>query len=288
MLNQHLKTKKMKRLLSIELQKIWMNKASRVLTLTYFILLSFIAMIASIKFDIGFFKIHLAEMGIFNFPFIWHFNTYIAAILKLFLAIVIVSMMANEYSYGTLKQNLIDGLSKKEFILSKFLTVLLFSFCSTVFVFVMSLILGLVFSSYTELSIVFSQMEYLVAFFIKLVGFFSFCLFLGILVKRSAFALGFLLVWNIVEGIAKGILNFKIFPDNKTADFITQFFPLESMSNLIIEPFSRLSVIKTIGTQIGVDSIKDYSVPFSSLIIVLSWSIIFMLLSYKLLKNRDL
>jgi ABC-type transport system involved in multi-copper enzyme maturation permease subunit len=278
----------MKRLLSIELQKIWMNKASRVLSLTYFILLSFIAMIASIKFDIGFFKIHLAEMGIFNFPFIWHFNTYIAAILKLFLAIVIVSMMANEYSYGTLKQNLIDGLSKKEFILSKFLTVLLFSFCSTVFVFVMSLILGFSFSSYTELSIVFSGMVYLVAFFVKLVGFFSFCLFLGILVKRSAFALGFLLVWNIVEGIAKGILNFKIFPDNKTADYITQFFPLESMSNLIIEPFSRLSVIKTIGTQIGVDSIKNYSVPFSAIIIVLSWSIIFMLFSYKLLKSRDL
>jgi ABC-type transport system involved in multi-copper enzyme maturation permease subunit len=288
MLNQHLKTKKMKRLLSIELQKIWMNKASRVLTLTYFILLSFIAMIASIKFDIGFFKIHLAEMGIFNFPFIWHFNTYIAAILKLFLAIVIVSMMANEYSYGTLKQNLIDGLSKKEFILSKFLTVLLFSFCSTVFVFVMSLILGFVFSSYTEFSIVFSEMSYLVAFFVKLVAFFSFCLFLGILVKRSAFALGFLLVWNIIEGIAKGILNFKIFPDNKTADYITQFFPLESMSNLIVEPFSRLSVIKTIGTQIGVENIKDYSVHFSSLLIVLSWSIIFLLLSYKLLKNRDL
>jgi hypothetical protein len=61
-------------------------------------------------------------------------------------------------------------------------------------------------------------MEYLVAFFVKLVGFFSFCLFLGILVKRSAFALGFLLVWNIIEGIAKGILSFKIFPDNKTAD----------------------------------------------------------------------
>ena len=74
----------MKRLLSIELQKIWMNKASRILTLTYFILLSFIALIASIKFDIGFFKFHLAEMGIFNFPFIWHFNTYVAAWLKFF------------------------------------------------------------------------------------------------------------------------------------------------------------------------------------------------------------
>jgi hypothetical protein len=54
-------------------------------------------------------------------------------------------------------------------------------------------------------------------------AFFSFVC-LGILVKRSAFALGFLLVWNIIEGIAKGILSFKIFPDNKTADYITQFF----------------------------------------------------------------
>jgi len=278
----------MKRLLSIELQKIWMNKASRVLTLTYFILLSFIALIASITFNIGDFKLHLAEMGVFNFPFIWHFNTYIAAWLKFFLAIVIVSMMANEYSYGTLKQNLIDGMSKKEFILSKFLTVLAFAFASTVYVFVMSLILGYSFSSYTGVSIVFSKMEYLLAFFIKLVGFFSFCLFLGILVKRSAFALGFLLVWNIIEGIAKGILNFKIFPDNNIADSITQFFPLESMSNLIAEPFSRLSLIKTIGTQIGVDDVKDFNVHFSTIFIVVAWSLLFMLFSYKLLKNRDL
>ncbi|WP_346432400.1 ABC transporter permease [Flavobacterium galactosidilyticum] len=278
----------MKRLLSIELQKIWKNKASRVLTLTYFILLTFIALIASIKFDLGIFKFHLAEMGIFNFPFIWHFNTYIAAILKLFLAIVIVSMMANEYSYGTLKQNLIDGMSKKEFILSKFLTVVLFATVSTVFIFVMSLLLGFSFSSYTELNIVFSGLEYLLAYFIKLVGFFSFCLFLGILVKRSAFALGFLLVWNIIEGIIKGILTFKIFPNNEKAASIMQFFPLESMSNLIVEPFSRLSVVKNLGTQIGLDNVKHYNVELVSIIIVLSWTVIFVYSSYKLLKNRDL
>lgn len=265
-----------------------MNKASRLLTFTYFILLSFIALIASIKFNIGFFKLQLAEMGVFNFPFIWHFNSYIAAWLKFFLAIVIVSMMANEYSYGTLKQNLIDGMSKKEFILSKFLTVLAFAFASTLFVFVMSLLLGYSFSSDTEMSIVFSNMEYLLAFFVKLVGFFSFCLFLGILVRRSAFALGFLLVWNILEWIAKGILVFTIFPDKKIADAIIQFFPLESMSNLIVEPFSRLSVIKTIGTQIGADSVKDFGVHFTSILIVLGWSLLFTLFSYQLLKNRDL
>ena len=278
----------MKRLLSIELQKIWLNKASRVLTLTYFILLSFIALIASIKFDLGVFKFHLAEMGIFNFPFIWHFNTYIAAILKLFLAIVIVSMMANEYSYGTLKQNLIDGMSKKELVLSKFLTVVAFALASTVFVFVMSLILGLCFSSYTEVSIIFSDLEYVLAFFVKLTGFFSLCLFLGILVKRSAFAIGFLLVLSIAEGIAKGVLTFKIFPDSPIAGYITQFFPLEAMSNLIVEPFSRLSLVKTIGSQIGVENTKDYGVAFTSILIVLGWNVVLNLLSYKILKKRDL
>ena len=278
----------MKRLLSIEFQKIWKNKASRVLLLAYFVLLSFIALIASIKFSIGTFEIRIADQGIFNFPYIWHFNTYIASLFKIFLAIVIVSMMANEYSYGTLKQNLIDGMSKKEFIQSKFLTVVLFATASTVFIFIMSLLLGFSFSSYTELSIVFSDLEYLLAYFIKLVGFFSFCLFLGILVKRSAFALGFLFVWNIIEGVIKGILTFKIFPDSAAAASIMQFFPLESMSNLIVEPFTRLSLVKNLGTQIGIDHVKKYDVELSSVLIVLCWTVIFIFLSYRLLKNRDL
>ena len=278
----------MKRLLAIELQKIWKNRASRVLTISYFVILSFIALIASINIKIGNFQLHFAEMGIFNFPFIWHFNTYIAAILKFFLAIVIVSMMANEYSYGTLKQNLIDGMSKKEFVLSKFLTVVLFAFVSTFFVFIMSLILGYSFSSYTELSIVFSDMDYLLAYFVKLVGFFSFCLFLGVLVKRSAFAIGFLFVWNIIEGIANGILTFKVFPKSNTAEQITQFFPLESMSNLIVEPITRLSVIKNIQTAVGDTNVKDYSVHFSSIFIVLVWTTLFIFLTYKIIKKRDL
>ena len=278
----------MKRLLAIELQKIWKNRASRVLTISYFVILSFIALIASININIGNFQLHFAEMGIFNFPFIWHFNTYIAAILKFFLAIVIVSMMANEYGYGTLKQNLIDGMSKKEFVLSKFLTVVLFAFVSTVFVFVMSLILGFSFSSYTELGIVFSDMDYLLGYFVKLVGFFSFCLFLGVLVKRSAFAIGFLFVWNIIEGIANGILTFKVFPKSDTASQITRFFPLESMSNLIVEPFTRLSVIKNIQTAVGDTNVKDYDVHFTSILIVLFWTALFIFLSYKIIKKRDL
>ncbi len=279
----------MKRLLAIELQKIWKNRASRILTLTYFILLTLLSLIASIKFDIGPVHIRLADQGIFNFPFIWHFNTYIASWLKIFLAVVIVSMMANEYSYGTLKQNLIDGMSKKEFVLSKFLTLTLFAAVSTVFVFIISLILGLCFSSFDEPGIIFSEMEYLFAYFIKLVGFFSFCLFLGVLIKRSAFALGFLFLWFMFENISHGIIKYNFLNgDSPMLDAFYSFFPLESISNLIIEPFTKLNAVKTIGTQIGVENIKDYGVHLSGLAIVMAWIALFIILSYKIIKKRDL
>ncbi len=275
------------RLLQIEFIKLWNNRASKILIISYFVLLTSIALVAAIKFDIGPIKFHLAEIGIFNFPYIWHFNTFVTAFFKLFLAIVIVSMMANEYSNKTIKQNLIDGLSKKEFILSKFLTVISFSALSTVFVFIVSLILGLVYSDFDELSIIFSDLEFILAFFVKLMGFFSFCLFLGILVKRSAFALGFLIIWQIFEGIARGLMRWKLF-DGDTTDAIMGFFPLQSMFNLIKEPFTRLEAVQTVADQVGETISLNYHVHWYEILIVLVWTAIFVYLSYTLLKNRDL
>jgi hypothetical protein len=104
----------------------------------------------------------------------------------------------------------------------------------------------------------------------------------------TAFALGFLLVWSIIEGIMKGVLIFKIFPESSVGQTIMNFFPLEAMSNLIIEPFSRLSVIRSIGTQIGVENTKDYGVHYTSVLIVMIWTFLFVYFSYKLLKKRDL
>jgi len=278
----------MKRLIQIELIKLQNSKASKVLIAIYFLLLTAISLIAAIKFDIGPVKIHVADQGIFNFPLIWHFNTYIASILKFFLLLVIVSMITNEYSNRTLKQNLIDGLSKKEFILSKFYLVFILAAISTVFVFFISLILGYFYSDYNELAIVFSDLEYLLAFFIKLVGFFSMGLFFGMLIKRSAFAVGALIVWNMIEGFIKLILYVKFGQKSDLPKDVLQFLPLESMSNLIENPFGRLKAIKTVANQVGENLAYDYAVHWYEIAIVLVWSVIFIFFSYKLLLRRDL
>ncbi|WP_298546659.1 ABC transporter permease subunit [uncultured Aquimarina sp.] len=279
----------MLRLLNIEFQKLRFNKSAKVLTITYFVLITAIALIASYEFNFGGVKVRLADQGIFNFPYIWHFTSYIAAWLKIFLAIVIVSIMANEYTNRTLKQNLIDGLSKKEFLTSKFLTVIVFSLISTIFLFTVALVLGLIFSDYNEFSIIITDLDFILAYFIKLVGFFSFCMFLGILIKRSAFALGFLIFWQIIEGIVWGLASLVKWKfDSDLVYKIIPFLPLDSMANLINEPWSRLNFIQAAANQLGEGFQRDYAVHWYEILIVLVWTAIFVRLSYYLLKKRDL
>ena len=274
----------MRRLIDLELQKLLLNKTSKILIFISFILPLCVILLSAVKINFfGFFTLELGELGIFNFPIIWHITTYFSALFKFFFAIVVVSMIGNEYSNKTLKQNLIDGLSKKEFILSKFYVIVFFSLISTVIIFIISLALGLIYSSYNEFSIIIQQMEFLVAYFVKLVGFFSFCLFLGVLAKRSAFALAFLFVDLILEWIVLGLIAWK--SSYEIAQKVQNFFPLTSMSNLIKQPFQRVAMTKF---PSNTDISYDYAVYFDNIIIVILWTLIFIFSSYKLLKKRDL
>jgi ABC-type transport system involved in multi-copper enzyme maturation permease subunit len=249
-----------------------------------FILPLFVILLSSFKIPFfGFFTLELGELGIFNFPVIWHITTFFASQFKFFFAIVVVSMIGNEYSNKTLKQNLIDGLSKKEFILSKFYTIIFFSLVSTIIVFIMSLSIGYYYSSYDEFNIIIRETEFILAYFVKLVGFFSLCLFFGMLVKRSAFALAFLFVLFILEWISYFII-WK-FTSEGVATKIQNFFPLKSMYKLIDQPIQRMIMTKfPEKTEIA----YDYAVHWHEIVIVLAWTAIFIFLSYRLLKKRDL
>lgn len=274
----------MRRLLKIELQKLLLNRTSKILIFTSFILPLCVILLSAIKINFfGFFTLELGELGIFNFPIIWHITTFFSALFKFFFAIVVVSMIGNEYSNKTLKQNLIDGLNKKEFILSKFYVIVFFSLISTLIIFILSLVLGLIYSSYNEINIIIQQMEFLVAYFVKLIAFFSFCLFLGVLAKRSAFALAFLFIDLILEWIILGIVTWK--GNFELAQNIQGFLPLTSMSNLIKQPFQRIAMTKFPGNS---DIVYDYSVHFDTILIVMCWTLIFIYSSYRLLKARDL
>ena len=275
----------MLRLIDLELQKLLQSKVSKVLIFVSFILPFTVLVLSSIKINFfGFFTLELGELGIFNFPIIWHITTFFASYFKLFFAIVVVSMIGNEYSNKTIKQNLIDGLSKKEFILSKFYTIVFFSLLSTILMSVASFLIGLYYSSYNEASIIIRETEFLLAYFVNLVGFFSLCLFFGMLVKRSAFALAFLFILYIIEWLVFWGA-YEIFGNAESAWKAKGFMPLESMYNLINQPFQRIIMTKY---PDNMDLTYDYAVHWYEFAIVLAWTALFVFLSYRLLKKRDL
>ena len=109
------------------------------------------------------------------------------------------------------------------------------------------------------------------------------CLFFGILVKKSAFALGFLLLLQILEGIGYGIMRWKL--SRETADFLHNLFPLHSMYKLIDDPIRRLAKMKVTDNEF---LNYDYGVHAYEIAIVLGWTLIFIYFSYRLLKRRDL
>ncbi len=276
----------MLRLLQIEFQKLWLNRTSRILIYVSFIFPLSILILSSIKINFfGLFIIDLSETQIFEFPYIWHITTFFIAFFKFFFAIVVVSMIGNEYSNRTLKQNLIDGLSKKEVILSKFYFILAYSVVVTALVFVITLIIGMsnAPSSALYVDIIFDGSEFILAYFLKLLTFFSLCLCVGVLIKRSAFSLGFLFILYIAEMIFYALTKFE-WSNAQTADSIFQFMPYTSMWNLINDPVTRMINVNNPGEMRP----TDYAVHWYEIVIALSWIAIYIFLSYRLLKRRDL
>ena len=276
----------MLRLLQIEFQKLWLNRTSRILIYISFIFPLSILILSSIKINFfGYFTLDLSETKIFEFPYIWHITTFFVAFFKFFFAIVVVSMIGNEYSNRTLKQNLIDGLSKREVILSKFYFIFAYSLVTTVVVGVIIIGLGMINTPSSDLYLdtIFSGSEFIIGYFVKLLTFYSFCLFVGVLIKRSAFSLGFLFVSFIVEMILYSLFWFRWY-DEVTAKSIMQFFPFTSMWNLVDHPFVRMKNVHDPSEFIP----TDYAVHWYEVVIALTWVCIYIFLSYRLLKRRDL
>jgi hypothetical protein len=280
----------MKRLLDIEFHKFRHSRSSKVLTIIYLTIVALMMMVGMIRIEFNGFSGSFSDLGIFDFPYVWHISTYFTSFLKIFIAIVIVSLTANEYSNRTIKQNLIDGLSKKELILSKFYFVLALACLTTIVIFMASLILGLIYSDYNQANIIFSDLEFIGAFFMGHLVFFSFCLFAGILLKRSAFALGFVAVWWLFEGA----LNIGAYVLDKAYgtgiyDYLLHILPLNAMSNLIKQPFTRIDLVgSTIDQATQGSLVFDYQIEWVDVISVSIWSFIFIYSAYALLKRRDL
>ncbi|BFO66934.1 ABC transporter permease [Chryseobacterium sp. KCF3-3] len=278
------------KLLKLEYYKNLNYQPFKVFTILYFAILIALLFIGLVDFDIFGGTINLKEQGIYNFPEIWNFTTWIVALLKIFLGLIIVFSISQEFSNRMFKQNTIDGLSRKEFITSKLLTISIFTIVSTAIVLGITLFLGYQYSKTTESTKVFAEIFFIGNYLVKLFTFFCFLMFLSVLLRKSVFVFLALFIFWIGEGILKALevyLKVKGMQAPQRNEvlqndfFISHLLPLESMSNLIPNPMIRLDMAKMMGLK------YEFHYPTESLIACLVWCGVFIFGSYWILRKRD-
>lgn len=215
-------------------------------------------------------SININRIPLYHFPDVWQNLAWASGLLKIMIGIMVLISITNEYSYRTIRQNIIDGLSRKEFLLSKIYTNALLSVLSMVLVFLVALVTGLIYSSRLDMSYMFEGVEFYPAYFLEVFAFLSFALMLGIFVQRSGLSIILLLNSYLIELIIKENIDDYV-------PWMIKFFPLESIMNLVPMPFARYAF----------QQIQDY-VSLEAVGIALVWTFLFNYFSYLRLKKADI
>jgi len=215
---------------------------------------------------------------IYDFPDIWQNVTYLGSFVKVLLAFIVIISINNDVTYNTMRQNIIDGISKREFIFSKFLQIIALAALSTLVVFIAGFITGSIYSHVWGTEFIFDELEFLFAYFYEIVVYCSLAFLLSLLVKKAGFVIVALFLYTLVfEPIATTIMiNAPFFRDGIAPD-IAQFFPIKSLNNLITVPYGKYVFME----------IED-NVSYSALAITFGWFLFYLTSIFYILNKRDL
>ncbi len=274
----------MYKLLKIEWKKAFYHRGTKIMFLLFFLfIIGTLAVLPMIKPTVSGESLDLVKLGVFEFPFIWSNIAYIASFGKILLAIIIINNITNEFNYGTYKQNIIDGLSKKQFFLSKWYSAIVLVLATTVIISIVTLILGL---SYSTTKNWMGSSLFSFALFMEYATYLSFALFLAIWLKRMLFAFLGLFLWSMLEGILQLVeLFFKnvltASPDMMSLSW-SQYLPMKANGNINTLPnFDLMLFIQTGSIFLPKDI--NWSYIWTSL----AYFMVFSFASYRLVKKRD-
>lgn len=264
-------------LLKIDLKKMTSYRTFWVVCGLYFITLAFttasgmefLKWLASMIEGFGQ-EININRIPLYHFPDVWLNLIWFSGLFKIVLAIMVVISVTNEFTYRTIRQNIIDGMSREQFIVSKILTNILYSLMSVVIVFVIGLVTGLIYSLEISISDILTDLEFFPAYFLEVFMFLSYALLISMLIQRSGLTIILLLFSNLIELIIVANIDDYV-------PWAIPYFPMVSKWNLIQWPYPRYAL----------QEIKDY-LEFKSIAIVIGWTAIFNYAAYFKLKKSDI
>lgn len=216
-------------------------------------------------------------LPIYDFPDVWQNMTFIASFLKVILAFIVINSVYNELSHRILRQNIIDGLDKKDWLLSKCLSNAMIAGYAVALVFLISFIMGMIYSHPDARMHFYINTHFLLFYFFDVLIYLSFALMLTLVLKRGVLVIIGLLMYTLAfEPVVSVIISeLPKFPDQLR--FIADFLPIQAIRNLIPLPFYKYFLMET----------KDV-VPVYYILIAFGWLVFDIGVSYWVMKRRDL
>jgi ABC-2 type transport system permease protein len=264
------------RLLKIDLLKLTNYRTFWILVILYFVTMGLITSsgMEFLKWVVSkgadFDDLDILRVPLYHFPDIWQNLTYVSLFFKLVLAIIVIISITNEFSYKTVRQNIIDGFDRMDFIISKVLTIFVLSLASTLFVFLIGLITGSIYSPETEMRFMFRTIEFIPGYFLDVFSYLLMVMLFSMVIKRAGLAIGLTLIYPALEYAFTANL-----PDS--LDVVSDYLPLHAINNLVRVPFQRYAFME----------IQDY-VAWADVGVVIIYCFLFIYLSYLTLVKKDL
>lgn len=178
----------------------------------------------------------LVSFSPYDFANTWQSTSYATGFILLLPALLLLMLFTNEYTFKTHRQNIIDGLSRQQFINVKIMMALIFAVASTVLVIISALIFG--FASGTSFST--HGILFVGYFFLKALSYNLIAILFSVLVKRTGFAIGIFFIYLGSENIISQLLNvlsMKLKRDNGTdLGNVGDYLPMNAADGLLEFP----------------------------------------------------
>lgn len=165
----------------------------------------------------------------FGYPMVWHSVAYIASWLHVVAAALLILHTTNEFNFRTHRQNLLEGWSRAQFLLSKLALALAVSLACALGVALASLAAG----AYTGMAPSPAGSSFVAYFFLQCCVYQVLALLLAFLIRRGALALvAYFMYSMMIESIAGFFINLK-------TDGFGAYLPLKMANALIPFPYLK-------------------------------------------------
>ncbi len=267
-------------LLGLEWKKVRYYRIFQVLVILFIVALPGIMLIpktfTSVPSEI------MSKDMFYMFPNGWKYIGYTGNWMAFFfIGFLAVISATSEYANKTLRQNIITGLTRKQFFLAKLYFILAISLAATLYYVLVGLIFGITHTETIYMSKVLQEADLIPRFFLMCMGYSSFGLFVGLLIRRTGISIFLYLIYiMILEAILRYPIHYNLFP-NKSV----HFYPMNAVEDLVPFDFPFNEMANEFMEE---NDFSFFLTPTEAVITSSIYTALFLYGCYWLLKRRDL